>query len=295
LRAIQATFASDVVAFMLKLLASLSSTSVAVRVEVLSALGNMVNSGLLTLGLSMSGRKQSAKYPFGFGRAIYIYGLISASVVGGILFTSSLYAGLTALNTLNGIEVGSAGLIAISIATAVDSITFIWAYLEKRRGLEDPASLGSLVENGINVLEDLVVVLVFITGLWFIDVAASFIISGLILVSSFALGYNYFTVLIGRSAPKEVEARIVKIALSNPYITDVNDVRTLVIGPNQYLAIVEAEVDQSVDMSVVEEVRRSIVEVVRNTIPEVVYMVIYFTTPKKPEKSYIDILKRAQT
>jgi len=124
-----------------------------------------------------------------------------------------------------------------------------------------------------------------------VDLILSSAIAFIILAGAIHIGYRSIEALLGHSAPKEVIARIVKISLSTPGVVDVNDVKTMLIDPDRYLAVVQIEVGEHMTVKEVEEIKEEIIDSIRKNLPEIRYLILDIVRPREPAKSYVRLLR----
>jgi len=150
-----------------------------------------------------------------------------------------------------------------------------------------------VAENLADTLGDLAAIVAISSGNPDVDGYGAFAVAAVIAVSSASLGYRYVVTLLGISAPRDVIGRVVKVALSDPRVLDVNSVRSLVLEPGRYLVLLQLEVDPSTKLSELEEIRSYITESVKHSAPSVGELVIEFTAPKEPKRSFLELLREA--
>jgi len=292
MRVIYVSLVLNAVALALKTYAVLHSASSAIDAEFLHTLGDFIGSALLAVGAAVMFRRPSIRYPFGFGRTPYVLGLISSSIIGGFLFTISLMAGVSRLTHGGEVVVTPSAVATLFIALATDASVLAWALMEFRRFREDPAVRGTVVENLSDVVGDVTAITSALTLNALIDACGAFIISAILLFSAVVLGNKYFNVLIGRSAPKNVVGRAIKVAVATPGVVDVNDVKSLVVGPDQYLLIMEVEADPDASVEELEEIRRELREKLLEAEPRIKYLIVEFTPPKAPPSTFKELMRR---
>ncbi|MCD6324464.1 MAG: cation diffusion facilitator family transporter, partial [Desulfurococcales archaeon] len=239
MRVVYFSFLMNALGLALKALSLTTSTSSAVDAEFLHSLGDFIGSGLLAVGAAMMFRKPTLKHPFGYGRTVYVLGLISTAIVGGFLFSVSLAQGIDQLRTMSAVRPSDQSIMGMSVAAALDLGVLGWALKEYRHFSSDPSVKGTVIENLADSVGDVAALIALTTSNPLADAYGALTISGILLVSSASLGWKYFNVLIGTSAPKNVVGRAIKVALSLPYVIDVNDVKSLVIGPDEYVLIMQ--------------------------------------------------------
>lgn len=292
MRVIYASLTLNALALILKTYAVLHSTSSAVDAEFLHTLGDFIGSALLATGAALMFRKPSIKYPFGFGRTPYVLGLISTSIIGGFLFTISLSAGINKLVSRSAVTATQGALVTLFIALVADGVILTWAVREYGSNSEDPAVKGTIVENLSDLVGDVAAISSVLTANPLMDAYGAFIISGILLFSAISLGYRYFNVLIGRAAPKNVIGRAVKVAVTIPGVIDVNDVKSLVVGPDQYLLIMEVEAREDASVEELERIREELRERLREAEPRVKYLIVEFVPPRAPSATFRDLLRK---
>lgn len=295
MRAVHASFTLNLVSLILKLASALNSTSVAVNAEFLHSLGDTIGSGLLVFGLSMSKKSPSARYPFGFGRAIYVFGLIASAILGGFLFALTTISGIQQLVLMEDVSSSTISIASLITALMLDLAVLSWSLIEFRKMPRDPASGGTLVENLADTVGGFAALTSLATSNPWIDGVGALIVSAILLSSSALLSYRYFEVLIGKSAPKNVVGRAVKIVLSDPRIVDVNDVKSLFIGHNEYLIVLQVEVPENTSVEEADSIRKELSERIREGLPEVKHVIIEFQKPTSPPMSFKRILKEIIT
>jgi len=295
MRAVHASFTLNLASLILKLTSTLNAVSVAVSAEFLHSLGDTVGSGLLVLGLSVSKKGPSTRYPFGLGRAIYVFGLIASAILGGFLFAITSTSGIQQLLMLEEVSSSTLSIASLTTALILDLVVFSWSLIEFRRAPGDPASRGTLVENLADTVGGLAALISLVIGDPRIDGVGALIVSGILLSSSVLLSYRYFEVLVGKSAPKNIVGRAVKIVLSDPRIVDVNDVKSLFIGPDEYLIVLQVEVPEATSVEEIDSVRKELSERIREGLPEVKHVIIEFQKPTSPPMSFKKVLKEIIT
>src|SRR5687768_12362924 len=69
------------------------SGSVVMLSQALEGIADLASSGFLVLGLNRSRKKADSKYPFGYGRELYFWTLISALIMFSVTSTFTIYFG----------------------------------------------------------------------------------------------------------------------------------------------------------------------------------------------------------
>ncbi len=290
MRAIYLSTAMNVAALALKAVAVITSGSAAVDAEFLHALGDLAGSSLIALGAYIAAtRPPSMRFPFGLGRAVYALSLIASTLIAGFLSALAAVAGLKKLATSSPVIAGNATT-ALLAATALDSAVLYLGIKEYRRGVFDPSTRWVLIENSMDLLGNAAALTSLALLSPTIDAYASFTIAALLATSSASLTYRSFLVLVGVSAPRNVVGRLIKVAASHPDVVDVDDVRTMVLEPGKYLAIMKVEFREGMTVDEVEKVKREIAEAVKKVEPGVEHLIIDVVPPEGEATTFLELL-----
>ncbi|MEM1893091.1 MAG: cation diffusion facilitator family transporter [Sulfolobales archaeon] len=289
MRPIYVGFAANVLLVLLKYLASVNSRSASVNASLLHSLADLIFSGLILAGTLAIKLKPSLRYPFGYGRAVYVAGFAAILVAVLYLLVGAVEEGLRKLaNPV--MEVTELSLVLVALSLSVNLVVLVDAVL-KSKGRSHPALLAVIAENAADVTGDSAVLLALALGNPLIDGYGAFVVASVIAVSSASLGYRYVVSLIGISAPRDVVGRVIKVALSDPRVIDVNDVKSLMLEPGKYLVFLQVEVDPNTRVRELEDIRHYIENVVKSTTDRVDKVIIEFTGPKEPVKSFTSLLE----
>ncbi|MEM1682518.1 MAG: cation diffusion facilitator family transporter [Sulfolobales archaeon] len=289
MRPIYVGFAANVLLVLLKYLASVNSRSASVNASLLHSLADLIFSGLILAGTLAIKLKPSLRYPFGYGRAVYVAGFAAILVAVLYLLVGAVEEGLRKLAN-PAMEVTELSQVLVALSLSVNLVVLVDAVL-KSKGRSHPALLAVIAENAADVTGDSAVLLALALGNPLIDGYGAFVVASVIAVSSASLGYRYVVSLIGISAPRDVVGRVIKVALSDPRVIDVNDVKSLMLEPGKYLVFLQVEVDPNTRVRELEDIRHYIENVVKSTTDRVDKVIIEFTGPKEPVKSFTSLLE----
>ncbi|MEM4543368.1 MAG: cation diffusion facilitator family transporter [Sulfolobales archaeon] len=289
MRPIYVGFAANVLLVLLKYLASVNSRSASVNASLLHSLADLIFSGLILAGTLAIKLKPSLRYPFGYGRAVYVAGFAAILVAVLYLLVGAVEEGLRKLAN-PAMEVTELSQVLVALSLSVNLVVLVDAVL-KSKGRSHPALLAIIAENAADVTGDSAVLLALALGNPLIDGYGAFVVASVIAVSSASLGYRYVVSLIGISAPRDVVGRVIKVALSDPRVIDVNDVKSLMLEPGKYLVFLQVEVDPNTRVRELEDIRHYIENVVKSTTDRVDKVIIEFTGPKEPVKSFTSLLE----
>jgi cation diffusion facilitator family transporter len=285
----------NIVAIMVKAAIFSNTLSRAVYSEIFHSIGDTSNSLTLYIGTRASRAKPSPRYPFGVGKALYLSSLFSSIILGGSIFYMIIAENLRIYSSAEIHVIASGGhlywlyMLALSLfdtATLILSVKIMRAR-EGRSIVLAPLVLEDLMGISGNIMASASLILSNTIA----DLVFSSVIAFITLAGSIHIGYRSIEALLGHSAPKEVIARIVKISLSIPGVVDVNDVKTMLIDPDRYLAIVQIEVKEDMTIKEVEEIKEEIVDSIKKNLPEIQYLILDIVKPKEPAKSYVSLLR----
>lgn len=236
----------------LKGVAAVSSGSAAMLAETLHSVADTGNQGLLFLGMHLSERPPNRAHGFGHGKDVYFWAFVVALMLFSLGGAFSIWEGVRKL-LHGGQHEGSAwwsyavlagGFVFESISLGVALHAFlkakgnktVWRYWRDNRDptlptvvLEDTAALLSLgiAATGIWLTQS--------TGSQVWDACASAVIGVLLVVVAIVLAVENYSLLIGEATPASVEAKIRRVVRADEDVTEVIDLRTMHMGPQDIL------------------------------------------------------------
>ncbi|MEM0224943.1 MAG: cation diffusion facilitator family transporter, partial [Desulfurococcaceae archaeon] len=284
-------FAFNLLSVIFKYISVMGTNATSVFIDMLNDLGDVVGLGLLMLGLSFEKKKSNIMYPFGRRRALYVTGLLSIMMFSGLIFAVAIYKTMNILFEPVVLVVKPYALYLFSLAFIVNIIglTLIITYTYVRRGGNDPTLTGGLIDSISDVCGSALALGTLILRIPILDVAGSLVLSGVILISAITVGYRYFQVLIGRAPPKEVLKKVIERILSIPEVRDVNIFYASMITEDEYMLILEVEVDKDMEVEDAEKLSAKIEDAVRKEDPRFKYVIVEFVGEKPGPKTYREI------
>ena len=244
--------------------------SASMLAEAIHSLADAGNQVLLLIGSKRAKREADDLHQFGFGRERYVYSFIVAIVLFSVGGLFALYEGYHKVHDPHGIDNWKWVPIAVLlIAIVMESLSFRTAITEsnKLRGhvswirfvrnarapelpvilLEDFAALTGLVLALIGV------VLTLVTGNGVFDGLGSMAI-GLLLVSvAIFLAIEMKSLLLGESATREAQQKIVDAIENTPGVQRLIHIKTLHLGPEEVLVAAKLGVEPTADAAVIAE------------------------------------------
>ena len=264
---VQRALAGNSVIALAKLAAAISSGSSAMMSEFVHSVVDCGNQTLLLVGLKSSGFAPDRAHPYGYGKAIYFWALVSAlgtfflgagvsmthSVgelidphmttevpweVWGVLGMSFTVDGYVFWKTIQGVMASK------RIDGACKQMSF-WKYATTK--VRDPATLAVLLEDGAACIGVLIAIggigLTQYTGMPVCDAVAGMGISALLGVMGLALVQVNHRFLIGQGLDKATRIDIERIILSRKSIDNIYSVQSQWTGPDTFSYKAEVDFD----------------------------------------------------
>jgi len=225
-----------------------SSSMLAEGVHSLADSGNQV---LLLLGGRKAKKTATAAHPFGYGRERYVYAFVVSIVLFSVGGVFSLYEGVNKLQHPHALEVPWLPIVVLIVAMILESFSLRTAIKESNhvRGtqtwvqfvrhakapelpvvlLEDIAALAGLV------LAFLGVSLTILTGDPAWDAVGTLAIGALLVLVAIVLGLETKSLLVGEGAGEADVAAIERAILAGPETKRIIHMKTLYLGPDEFL------------------------------------------------------------
>lgn len=262
-----ALFANAAIA-VTKFAASAVTGSSAMFAEGIHSVVDTGNQGLLLLGLARARRPATAEHPFGHGKALYFWAFMVAIV---IFAAGAGFAGYEGVEkVLHPGEVTSSWIpyVVLAAAFAFESVAWwmafqalqkaregrtFWATVKRSKDptlftvlFEDTAAMAGIVIAFAGVLA------ADLTGnaLW--DGVATLAIAAVLAATAVFLAVETKGLLVGEAADPAMVADMRREIAADPGVARVHEVLTMHLGPNEILATVTADFDDSLDAGEVE-------------------------------------------
>ena len=282
-RTILTSFVVDLGDIALNVTAMIITGSVVLLAEALEGGSDLVASGLLFVGLRISNRRANKKHPFGFGKALFSWTLLSAVVM--LVFGAGLsfYFGLQRFLVPEDIRhIGLAfGTLCISIVTNGYGVSVSARRLLGSRPLKDLKDIlmsSTKVETKNTFILDLtgasaaamglISLLLFeATGYQGFDGLGGMLMGIIIAVSSIALMWGVKGYLAGKSASAEIEKQIRDVVLEVKQVKNVLELATMYLGSHKLLLHLDIEVGNSTTAKELGEIVEVLKERIKHEVP----------------------------
>lgn len=291
-RTIKVLFLVNLVSVVLKALSVTGTSAVSVFLDLLNDVGDTLGLGLLLAGLHFKPRNSIA-YPYGTRRAIYVLGLIFIALISILLFVVAVFKFTTLLQGDSTVDSKPYAVYPFTTALVLNLYGLYVVLSAKIRNPSDPASTSGLVDALSDSMGSVVALTAMLTGSLVVDTIGSVLILIIILLSAITISHRYFHVLIGKSPSKNILKKTLEIVLSIPEVKDVNVFNALMITEDEYMLVLEVEVDKELDVEDLEKLSSKIEEVVKTIEPRFKHVVVEYVADKR-DKTYRKIIDQVE-
>ncbi len=294
-KAIYAAMAGNCLVAVTKFAAAFWTGGSAMLAEGVHSLVDTGNQALLLYGLHRAELRPNSERPLGYGRELYFWSFIVALLIFSLGAGVAVLEGIMHILTPKPIVDAYINYIVLALAFVFEGSTWLIAlrgidelkgsegYVEAFRRSKDPPSFMVLFEDSAA----LVGIVLAAVGTWaatayqmpVLDGIASILI-GLVLAATAAiLATETKSLLIGEPADPEVVQSITHLALADPAILKVNGVITVHLAPDQIMAALSLEFEDSLTTSAIETKVVALEERIRAAHPDIVNLFIKPQTP----------------
>lgn len=289
-RIILTSFFVDFLDVFLSFIVAVLSGSVVMLTQMLEGLADLSASGLLLIGLTRSLRKEDKTHPFGYGREIYFWTLMSALLMFGITSTLSFYFGYKRFlepQILHDINLALFVLL-LTFFTNAYAFTLSLLRLLRNRSLLSIFSIffkSSLVETKTTFTLDLMgtlasffgliaLVIYKITGDGRYDGLGAMAIAVTLAIFSIFLVLGIKDLLVGRSASEETEKKIKDAVRSVKNVEGLSDLKTLHLGSERLLVSLDVDIKNGLKRREVERIVGEIELKIKKLLPSAKYVFV---------------------
>jgi len=285
----------DVSDIVVNLAVALLSGSVVVLAEFFQGLADFISSSFLYVGLRSSEGGRSRRYPFGRGREIYFWSLLSAFVMFALAAGLSFWRGYQRLVDPQPLANIHLAFLSLSLGFTLNGYAFLLS-LRRILGRRSPQKIleiffrTRLVETKNTLVLDLTgtvsallglvsLGLYRLTGELRFDAVGAMVIGVVLafLAGALILGIRDF--IIGQSASRETEQKIRKTVLELKDVLGVLDLRTMVMGSDRILVNLEVHVRDGLTTDEIEVLIDRIKKRVRRKVPAIHHVQVELETP----------------
>jgi len=245
-----------------KLGAAALTGSAAMLSEGIHSIVDTGNQVLLLMGLKKAQKPADERHPFGYGQEVYFWSFVVAILIFGVGAGVSITEGIKHVRHPHVIDNPMPNYIVLGLSFLFEGGAWYMALREFRkvkgrlgtlqaiRDSKDPTTFVILFEDSAAMAGIIVaflgVWLAQVTGLAWLDGAASIVIGLILAITAAWLAMETKGLLIGESASPEVVAGVRKLVTAIPGVEHVNEVLTLHMGPTDI--VVNLSVDVADDL-----------------------------------------------
>ncbi len=278
------SFLVDILDIVLSLAVAILSGSVIMLSQVLEGVADLVSSGLLLVGIARAGQKADRQHPFGFGKELYVWALLSGIVMVGISATLSIFFGWQRFLYPQKIQDLHLAFLVLAFTTLTNGFAFYLSLkrLLRGRNLNQVIKIflhSSLIETKTTFILDLMgttasilgmiaLIIYKITGDFRYDGFGAILIGAMLAILAFILLMGVVDLIVGRSASMEVEDRIRLAALTIPKVNKILGLRTLHIGSEKLLVNMEVNLSSRLTTRQIENLIDKIKMKIRKEVPQ---------------------------
>jgi cation diffusion facilitator family transporter len=291
------SFIVDILDVVLNFSIAILSGSVIMVTQVLKGFADLVASGLLLVGLKRSMRKEDKTHPFGYGKEIYFWSLLSAIIMFGLTSTLSFYLGWQRFSNpqpVNDVDI-ALGILMLTFFTNGYAFLLSCKRLLRKRPLSHILKIfysSSLVETKTTFTLDLMgttsslfgtiaLGIYILTGDMRFDGLGAMVIGVNLAIFSLFLVSGIRDLLVGKRASEETESKIESAALSIKEVKQVLDLKTLHVGPERLLIDLDVYMEEKLGTRELEALMDKIKAKIREKVPSAKYIQVELETPRK--------------
>ena len=295
IRVVATSFVVSIFDVALNLVIAITTGSTVMLSQALQGLSDLITGGILYIGVKRSKREASHRYQFGYGREVFFWVLVAGIIMfvgtGGM----SLYFGYQQLRNPSLIE-------NVWLALGMLVFGFInngYAFsLSVRRLIKYDTSgrwlyqllHSSIVETKATFLIDFLGSLSAFFGFAALGLYAltrnpmfdglGSIVIGIGMMSVALILINDIrSLIVGKSVDPDVAEKIIGSAESVHNIHSVLDLRTMYLGSDKLLVIIEVHVHDGLETDQIEQIVDNVKEVVQVNVPQVHHIQVEIETP----------------
>lgn len=275
-----------------KFIAAFFTGSAAMWAEAYHSSSDTFNQVLLVVGIKRSARAPTDRHQFGYGKEMFFWSFIVATLLFGISGVLSIENGLSSLITAHRLENASISYIVLAISFAFEANALRIAYklfkgtieargekvsmltlIEEFQESKDPTIITVMVEDSAALLGIIIaaigIFLSELTGNTIFDAISSLAIGAILMAFAFFLARENRGLLVGESISKRDYAKIMSLVQAMPEVKSVISMRTMHLGIEDVIIGIEVNLADGLDTDRIELVIDAIEQKVREVIPYV--------------------------
>ena len=279
-----AALAGNTAIAVIKFAAALFTGSAAMMSEAIHSAVDTGNQILLLIGLKRAARPASETHPFGHGLQLYFYTFVVAVLIFGLGAVLSILHGVDRIRAPEPMENPWINYVVLGLAVLFEGGSWwvaLKAFNRERAGRpllrsvqdsKDPTIFTVLFEDTA-ALTGLVIALIGVVAsqalnLPVLDGVASVAIGVVLAVTAGFLAFESQSLLTGEAADPATRRGIAAIAVAEPGVMGLNDLRTMHFGPNEILVVLSLDFRDELTAAEVEATVAQLEQRVRAAYPQ---------------------------
>ena len=282
----------------LNIFVAMITGSAVMLAQALQGLSDLVTGGILFFGVRRSKRTADHNFQFGYGREVFFWVLIAGIIMfvgtGGL----SLFFGYQQLVDPSPVENVWVAMVMLVIGFSTNFYAFRLSLkrLQQRSnhgGVWKQLISSSIVETNATFIIDLLgtiaavfgfiaLLLFIITGYEQFDGIGSIVIGLSMMVGAYMLVRDVHDLIVGKAVDPATSQEIINAALSIKGVNEVLDLRTMYLGSERLLVVLEVHIEDDRSTDEIEKITDNIKHVVHEHIPIVGHIQVEIETPDEP-------------
>lgn len=281
----------------LNVMVALATGSTVMLSQALQGLSDLITGGILYIGVRRAGREADHHFQFGYGREIFFWVLVAGIIMFAGTGGASVYVGYQQIIHPDGID-------NIWLAVGMLSVGFVMNLYAFRLSLRRLKQLShkahwwrhlvssSIVETKATFVIDflgtaaaalgfIAIALFLLTGNAQFDGIGSVAIGLLMMTAAVLLMRDVRDLIVGKSVDKATSRQIIRAAKGIAGVNDVLDLRTMYLGSNKLLVVLEVHLADGLDTDTIEDITDHIKHKVQRLVPIVHHIQVEIETPEE--------------
>lgn len=289
------SFAVSILDIAINTVVAIISGSVTMLSQALQGFSDLIAAGFLIIGVKRAKRTADSKHPLGYGKELYFWTFLAALVTFTITASASFYFGLKRFLNPEPIENIWLAFLALSIAIVTNSYSMslglrrllggsaisktIDVFTRSVHIETKKAFLLDIMGTTAPVLGMISLILYHITGELHFDGFGAMIIGISMGIFALVILKGAKDLLVGQSAPPEIENKIKSTVQSNPHVISVLGLQTLYLGTEKLLVNLEVHIKDRLETDDIEELIDILETNIKAEVPSAKHIQIELETP----------------
>lgn len=295
-RTVLTSFLVSVLDVGFNLLATILSGSVVMLAQVLQGAADLAAAGLLLIGIERAKKPSDKTHPFGHGKELYFWSMLSALVMFAVTATFSFYFGWQRFWNPRPLDNLFLAYFVLTVGIITNGYSFSLSFRRLVRD-KNPKKIwhiffnSPLVETKNTFVLDLMgtlaatlglisLLLFRLTGNLRFDGLGAMLIGLVLGALAFLLLKDLKDLLVGKGASTEEAEKIRAATLTIPQVENILDLKTLYLGPDQLLVNLEVHLKDGLDTDEIEGLMDKIKAKVQREVPTIHHIQVELETPE---------------